>query len=960
MNHLLLHLIYQSNYWILTLFLLLSFSPLAQAQSFTLTTNQADNTFEVNEQMFFEVASNVDDSVSYTIKYDRFAPIIKSGKIAIQKGQKALIPFTASFPSSVVCFVSNDNYQEQEGAMFAPFKIQPSETPPTDLEAFWQSNLADLANIPIDPALTFLEETEYSTTYRINLATIDNRRVYGYISIPKQSGTLPAILSLPPFGAGANIVQPANTLAEQVGAISMIISIHNAEPDERDENAYTPDMITNRDQYYQKYSILAVIRAIDYLHTRTDFNGDLALTGVSQGGGLTLMAAGLDKRVKAISFVNPTYSDFTGFNYGKASGFPYYVSRANEQFPSQAQIQQATEASKYYDATFLASNFTGPALAIVGYEDQVCPASTSLAVFNQLAGLKILHHGADLDHRNPSEYWIGRYDFFRRFLKGTDRTPWPYAQTTKGYFIDAGADHVVKMDTTLELSGVALYNDEALNQQVTWSKTSGTGQVNFFDETALVTKVSFTDTGEYVLNLSVRDDRLLGEEKFYTLIDQVKIKVEASEQNDHPPLQLNCPADIQVTSNTASTIVNWETPTVNNACEGTSAVVRQTKGLERGSNFPVGTSIIEYAVTDACGRSVFCSFQVEVIQTLNPLEAVCPNNISVSTTNESAEVMWELPIISNACSDNIQINLVAGLPSGSNFPIGITTITYEIADECDRLITCSFQVEVVQTQNPLNIRCPQNISISTFTESAKVTWEEPLVFNACSDSIQFTLIEGLPSGSYFLAGTTTVTYEVADECGGVATCSFEVNVIRQTLGFNVQCPQDTLIFLPPGQITTNISWEAPLVTTDCTYGLNVRQVTGPLSGNIFTVGTTNITYLIEDECGNKDTCIFTITVKFASTDNMNGGGNQFATLVYPNPANQVLFIELQQKPTDAVRYTLEITDKLGKVMIRLNDQVNAYQTINIADLVDGWYVWRIIEESKIVETGSFIKLSQRY
>ncbi len=963
MNHLLLYT--SCQYQLMTIilyaaFILPSFS-FAQSTPFTLATNRVDNTFKVNEQMYFEVESNVNDNVSYTIRYDKYAPILKRGSIAIRAGKKTRIPFTASIPSSVVCEVSNSNHQEREGILVEPFSIFPSEAPPPDFETFWQDNLYQLAAITIDPQLSFLEETAYSKTYRINLATVDERRVYGYISIPKQSGKLPAILSLPPFGAGANIVKPASTLAEQVGAISMIISIHNAEPDEKDPNAYLPDNITNRDEYYQKYSVLAAIRAIDYLHTRADFNGSLALNGVSQGGGLTLMAAGLDKRVDVIAFVNPTYNDHAGFNHNKASGFPYYLGRANQSFQNERTIEQTAKASKYYDATYLAKNFSGPTLAIIGYEDLVCPASTSLAAFNNIKGVKILHHGADLDHRNPSEYWIGRYDFYRRFLNGANRAPWPYAQSTKGYFIDAGIDHTIRLDSTLQLSGLALYNEETLSSRITWTQVDGTGTAIFQDESTIATNVNFTEPGEYLLELRIKDERSLSDQKFYTLIDQVKITVEASDNDDEEeqdPLEFECPKDIQISTNSTSAIVNWETPKVANACEGTPAVVQQIKGPERGTSFPVGTTLIEYSVTDACGRSAFCSFQVEVTQALIPLEIVCPNNIAVTTSSTAEFVTWELPEVFNACSEKIEFILIEGKLPGSVFPEGITDITYEVRDECGRMEICSFQVEVIQASSPLEIKCPQDITLSTFTESAKVTWELPRISNACSENISLTLIDGLPSGSYFLTGITDVTYEVTDDCGNIATCSFQVEVIQQKLEFQVQCPQDTMIYLPPGQLTIPISWDAPMVTTDCHYGLTVRQVKGPLSGNIFTVGITEIIYEIEDECGNSATCSFNIKVNFSSIGNLGEGEQRFTTIIYPNPADQMLTIESIKQPAEAVPYIIEITNKLGQVVIQKVGKHTTSEMINIADLANGWYSWRIKTEEVIVEVGSFIKLSK--
>jgi len=147
---------------------------------------------------------------------------------------------------------------------------------PDDLDAFWEQAKQELALIPIDPVIELAEEHEYATSYLINLATIEGRRVYGFLSIPDGEGPFPAILNLPPFGDAPGLVEPAWVIAERGGALSMSISIHNAPLDMTDPMAYLPDIITHRDSLYYKKAVLAAIRSIDYLTSRPDFNGNLA------------------------------------------------------------------------------------------------------------------------------------------------------------------------------------------------------------------------------------------------------------------------------------------------------------------------------------------------------------------------------------------------------------------------------------------------------------------------------------------------------------------------------------------------------------------------------------------------------------------------------------------------------------------------------------------------------------
>ncbi|NJK82755.1 MAG: acetylxylan esterase [Saprospiraceae bacterium] len=545
--------------------LLLAISTFAtHAQSpFVVTTDRADKTYNVNQWMAFDVVADITDSANYEIRFDRYAAPIQQGKIALQAGKTTKIYFKAEEPCALICTVSNNQFSDVEGAVFEPLNITPLEEEPNDFDAFWQESLAELARIPIDPKLSFYEATNYSTTYRLNLGMIDGRRVYGFLSVPKLEGKMPAVVSLPSFGAGPSIVRPVNDIAENIGALALAISIHNAEPDAVDANAYEPDNLTHPKEYYQRYAVLAAIRAIDYFFTRSDFNGSVGLTGVSQGGGLVIMVAGVDKRVAAITFGNPTHSEHSGLRHERATGFPYYFVRAKTAYRDENILQKVAASSKYYDNIYFAKRYKNPAFGVLGYEDQVCPTATSFASFNQLSEKKILLSATKLAHSNPGEYWSLRYDFFRRFLVGADRSPLPYVQAHKGYEIDAGKDTTIHINKPLILNGVAMLRNQTLTQHIQWKKLSGAGEVHFANANALNTNVTFSATGEYTLVLEVRDETLLGTDKFYTLLDRVTITVQPASQD----LTLNCPAgSIRVVTREVVAQVNWQTPSVSNAC----------------------------------------------------------------------------------------------------------------------------------------------------------------------------------------------------------------------------------------------------------------------------------------------------------------------------------------------------------------------------------------------------------
>src|SRR5512145_1686897 len=105
---------------------------------------------------------------------------------------------------------------------------------------------------------------------------------------------------------------------------------------------------------------------------------------------------------------------------------------------------------------------------------------------------------------------------------------------------------------------------------------------------------------------------------------------------------------------------------------------------------------------------------------------------------------------------------IAGLASGSTFPVGVTTNTFQVTDAAGNTATCSFTVTVNDTQLP-TITCPANITVpnAAGTCSAVVNYVAPVGTDNCPGATT-TQIAGLASGSTFPVGVTTNTFQVTD------------------------------------------------------------------------------------------------------------------------------------------------------------------------------------------------------
>ena len=511
--------------------LLLTLSIATSYSQIQVIPNRPNALYEAGETAQYIVTSTESGTATFTLKYDNSAPPISTGTINLVAGQPQIIFHSEPTPDLVLCEVVQNSNRASCGIAFSPYEIEPLEEFPSDLDAFWNAKKQDLANIPLNPVINFHSANDYSTSYEVTLDNIDGRKVYGYLSIPNSTGPFPAIITMPPFGYISNITSPEYSLSERAGVLSFSVGIHNVPPSQQDPNAYEPDIYENRDGNYYKYALLGAVRAIDYLFTRSDFDmQNIGVTGVSQGGGLSIALAGIDDRINLLMYSVPALCQNAGLSHGKAGGFPNYVNRSRGEIGTIEHEQATNDATRYYDGTFLAQACDYPVLGFTSYEDVITPAATGFAAFNALpnSAPRVLMHSLSLAHENPPEYFQGRFDFIHRhFPSSIGTTPFPW-NNNSGYHIDAGNDTMIAMGEIADLSATIELNTN-LNPtfDLKWSVVEGPGTVSFSNPNDYNTTATFSQFGEYVLQFTGLDTaKLHSNQQYFTLIDYVTVSVE--------------------------------------------------------------------------------------------------------------------------------------------------------------------------------------------------------------------------------------------------------------------------------------------------------------------------------------------------------------------------------------------------------------------------------------------------
>ncbi len=316
-----------------------------------------------------------------------------------------------------------------------------------------------------------------------------------------------------------------------------------------------------------------------------------------------------------------------------------------------------------------------------------------------------------------------------------------------------------------------------------------------------------------------------------------------------------------------------------------------------GVVFNQGTTTVTWIVTDAAGNYSDCTFDVAVIDVEQPVISSCGATGTQTVSSNSgvcnythSGTGWNA-IANDNCTVSSVIYTLSGATIGSGtsldgavFNLGTTTVTWTVTDAAGNNSTCTFDVNVVDTELPQISSCGPsgnqtvnaNLGTCTYTYSG-TGWNAQATDNCSVSSIVYTLT-GATTGSgtslngvSFNLGTTLVTWTVTDGSGNTSTCSFSVTV---------EDDQDPVILSCGAAGTQNVStdlgtcsytqmgtgWDAT-ATDNCSIGSLQYSLFGATTGSgssldgvTFAQGTTLVTWTVTDGSGNTASCSFSVIV----------------------------------------------------------------------------------------------------
>lgn len=352
------------------------------------------------EIQFYKYGIPRDCTVEYKLADDMLEPD-KSGSLVLKGGRGKLNMGSRRTPGfrdlQLSTEVDGMKYEHHIKLGFSVDKIEPFTREPKDFSEYWDNTIKEAEQFP----LTYTRELapEYCTDkidcWLVKLMLNSSQSVYAYLFFPKnaQKGSCPAVLCPP--GAGIKTIKEPlrHKYYAEAGCIRMEMEIHGLDPRipsetfseitaafNGKENGYLSNGIEDRDRYYMRRVYISLVRAIDLLTSLPEWDGkNVVVQGGSQGGALSLVAAGLDRRVTLCIANHPALSDMAGYSEkGRTGGYPHF-NRIPGFFTDNIIRNLA-----YYDVVNFARHISCKVRMTWGYNDNTCPPTTSYAVWNSL------------------------------------------------------------------------------------------------------------------------------------------------------------------------------------------------------------------------------------------------------------------------------------------------------------------------------------------------------------------------------------------------------------------------------------------------------------------------------------------------------------------------------------------------------------------------------------------------
>ncbi len=307
---------------------------------------------------------------------------------------------------------------------YKPFEISTPLHKPADFDAFWQKAKDDLSAVSPEYSVTpdDILSTPTHQVYYIEMNSLDNVRITGWLTIPRAKGTYPVL-----YGLGGYRVEMKPLFFDDFAHFTINVrgigeSIKKMNPD----NAEILTLhLEDKNKYVYRGIYMDCMRGLDFILANEKMGLDISrigLFGGSQGGTLTWIVAAMSKKVIFCVPDNPTYCDFHT-NYDicvnrqqPEAGFIIKFLKQYLKNNNSISKERMLTTLSYFEAQNFVSQIQCPILLGLGLLDLMAPPTCTFSAYNRLSAdvkkksevfaFPNLAHEVPMEHNTFKSTWF--------------------------------------------------------------------------------------------------------------------------------------------------------------------------------------------------------------------------------------------------------------------------------------------------------------------------------------------------------------------------------------------------------------------------------------------------------------------------------------------------------------------------------------------------------------------------
>ena len=314
---------------------------------------------------------------------------------------------------------------------------------------------------------------------------------------------------------------------------------------------------------------------------------------------------------------------------------------------------------------------------------------------------------------------------------------------------------------------------------------------------------------------------------------------------------LDCPGDTSTANNGVATA----TDDCNNPPDITYSDV-----VTVGACPIIFTVTRTWKATDACGNMASCD-QVIVVEDNTAPIITCPADVTLDCPADTMPSNTGFATGVDLCS-------TTAISYSDDVTPGLCPNTYSIVrtwtatDDCGNTDNCNQNITVQDITDPI-IMCPDDVTVMCNGDTTPTATGFPTATDECNNgSVVFSYSDVVTTGTGNVLLIIIRTWIATDACGNTASCEQEIIVVDGGAPIII-CPDDITAYSTVDSCNIYVAIPEPMVTEDCGDFTVTNDGNGDdllNASGIYPLGMTTITFTVEDESGNIDTCQTKVTV----------------------------------------------------------------------------------------------------